>query len=181
MAGNGLAAKIYSQYFKFLKANNIQFFPYHTTGHEDIESIQKLIEHRNFDVISVLGGDGTINIAVNALGHHDIPIHIIPCGSGNDLVSKISPRPTLKKHFEKLLDWNEQEIDGWLCNNKRFLSCFGIGFDGKVCQINEQNRNKYIPKSLVYWLAILKVLFTFKEIDIEVDKEKKSIFLLTPF
>ncbi|MFY0645148.1 MAG: hypothetical protein JXR19_11870, partial [Bacteroidia bacterium] len=154
-------------------------FPYHTTGHHDIENIEKLIQHREFDVISVMGGDGTINIVANALGQSDIPLHIIPCGSGNDLVSKISPKPSLDAHFKKLLDWQVMEIDSWLCNNKRFVSCFGIGFDGRVCQINEQNRNKYIPKALVYWIAIFRVLFAYKEIDIEVNNEKKSIFLLS--
>ena len=179
IAGNGLASKIYSQFFKFLKEHNIQFFPYHTTGHNDSENLKKLIQHRSFDVISILGGDGTINAVVNALGDQDIPLHLVPCGNGNDLIANLSKKGSMKMHFEHILKSSYKEIDLFQCNNRRFASCFGIGFDGRVCEVYENGRSKNIPRGISYWRAVLSSLLGYKEVELEINKEKKEIFLCT--
>lgn len=179
VAGNGFASKLYSEYFKFLKDHHRDFFPYHTTGVNDTENLQKLILHRSFDAISILGGDGTINSVVNAMGNQEIPLHIIPCGNGNDLIANLGKKSNQRDYFKVLLGGNSKEIDVFQCNGRRFACCFGIGFDGRVSELIEQNRRKSIPKGMVYWYAILNTIFGYKEIEIEINKERKEVFLLS--
>ncbi len=179
IAGNGLANKIYSQFFRFLKHNDILFFPYHTTGINDKENIQKLLVHREFDTISILGGDGTINAVINAIGKKDYKIHVLPCGTGNDLLSKISPSKNVSEHFDTILKDNTVKIDLFNCNNKRFIVSFGIGFDGAVCETVEAYRSKRIPKQLAYWYAIVRIISGWKEVVLEIEDSKRDVFLLS--
>ena len=179
IAGNGLANKIYSQYFRFLKNYDIEFFPYHTTGVNDKNNIAKLLANKTFDTISILGGDGTINSVINAIGEANYRIHIIPCGTGNDLLARLAPQKNVFDQFNTVLQPSGIKVDVFNCNNERFIVSFGIGFDGAVCQKVEQFRTKRIPKRLAYWYAIIKIISGYKEIEIEVEKEKKEIFLLS--
>ncbi len=179
IAGNGLASKLYSQFYKFLKDHGLDFFPYHTTGHNDIANLKKLVQHRKFEVISILGGDGTINAVVNAIGDEDIRLHLVPCGTGNDLLGNLSKKQSMREYFEYILKDSFREIDVFRCNDRRFVGCFGIGFDGRVSEIMEHTRNRNIPKALSYWNAILSSLFSYKEIELEINKEKKEVFLFS--
>jgi diacylglycerol kinase (ATP) len=178
-SGSGLAGKIYGPYFKFLKKYNIRFFPYYTNGINDRLNVEKLFVHRQFDAVSVLGGDGTINMVVNSLGVEDIPIHIIPCGTGNDLIEAISSRATTHAHFDAIVERKTVEIDIFRCNDRRFSSIFGLGFDGKVCEAVEAGRNSSLPHFTAYWVAIFRNLFSFKEVRVEVNGNSKEIFMLS--
>lgn len=178
-AGNGLAEKVYSEYFKFLQRKNIKFFPYYTVGKADSENIERLLNNKEFSTISVLGGDGTINSVINAKGAEKLQIHLIPCGTGNDLVTSLLGKGTINSYFEQVLTGKTIEIDMYKCNNRRFLVSFGVGFDGAVCQKMENMRAKKLPKFLSYWVAIFSILFSYPNLEVEIDGKKTSLFLFS--
>ena len=81
--------------------------------HHAEEIIQK-IDLSDKDGILILGGDGTMHETVNGLLKRDkitdIPIGLLPTGTGNSLlhdIGKFDPRTTLNK----ILDHNTQTID----------------------------------------------------------------------
>lgn len=178
-AGNGLANKVYSEYFRFLKKNQLNFFPYQTTGIADQQNIEKLLAHREFNIVSVLGGDGTVNIVINAIGKGRQKLHIIPCGTGNDLTTKLFNFRSVSDHFANVISGKTRSIDVFKCNDRKFLVSFGIGFDGAVCERVEEMRNKRLPKFLAYWAGIFSIIFGYKEVEIEIDGSNKKIFLLS--
>lgn len=56
---------------------------------ENPEHVRQLTERAvaiGVDAVLIAGGDGTIHHAVQVLANSDIPLGIIPCGRGNDLV-----------------------------------------------------------------------------------------------
>ena len=70
----------------------------------DAEHARRLVDDalaRGTDALVVVGGDGIISLALQALANGDIPLGIIPAGTGNDhareyrIPTKIPrPRPT---------------------------------------------------------------------------------------
>lgn len=178
-AGSGLAEKVYSEYFKFLQDHQISFFPYYTVGKADPENIEKLINSKNFNTVSILGGDGTINSVINARGVEALKIHLIPCGTGNDLVHTLLGKKTITSYFKQVTNERTVEIDMYKCNNKRFLVSFGIGFDGAVCEKVELMRKKRIPKAFAYWSAIFSILFNYPNLEVEIDGKKTALFLFS--
>lgn len=178
-SGNGLANKVNYPFFSFLKGRNIPFFPYYTTGVDDIRNIQRLLDNKDFDTVSVLGGDGTLNLVINAIGHRNINVHIIPCGSGNDISNRINGKMEITRHFYAILNKTSTPLDIFSCNDRLFVVSFGIGFEGSVCESVKIQRRSWMPTSLRYWIAILRNLMFYKDVEIEMYDQKKKIFLLS--
>jgi diacylglycerol kinase family enzyme len=51
--------------------------------------IEQIISKEKFDVVVAIGGDGTVRLVAEALQHQNIPMGIIPMGSGNGLAKDL--------------------------------------------------------------------------------------------
>ncbi|MBR9860622.1 hypothetical protein GYB22_07700 [bacterium] len=178
-SGLGRSKNTLPAFKHFLQKHSIEYFPYTTTGDSDSLTIRRILSSKSFDAISILGGDGTINMVLNSLEDNQIPIHIIPCGLGNDLAKTIHGTKQLDYYFKCLIQNRVTEIDTYQCNNRRFSVTFGLGFDGAVSYLIQSHRKKWIPRKLLYWITVLRIIFTYKEVEIEIDEEKKTVFLLS--
>ena len=108
------------------------------------QNARRIIENEldnSFSDLVIVGGDGTINETVNGL-QLDIPMTIIPAGTGNDFVKNISLGKTLQEQFEVLLKDNIRPIDLSKCNGRRFTNGVGIGFDGQIVEPGFVIRNR---------------------------------------
>jgi len=91
------------------------------------------------DVVIVAGGDGTIGKAVNGLAGSDMPLGILPLGTGNVLARELGlPQPgpfspfALEDAAQVLLDSVPHRVDlGW-ANGHHFFSWAGVGFDAEI-------------------------------------------------
>lgn len=104
------------------------------------------------DVVVACGGDGTVNEVASALCGTNIPMAIIPSGSGNGLARHIGL--TIDElaavdiiDFENVCDCDYGEVNG-----DRFFCTFGTGFDAAVAK----NSTKSQPEAR---LPILRTLF----------------------
>lgn len=92
------------------------------------------------DVVVACGGDGTVNEVASALCGTNIPMAIIPSGSGNGLARHIGL--TIDElaavdiiDFENVCDCDYGEVNG-----DRFFCTFGTGFDAAVAKkFNEES------------------------------------------
>lgn len=67
---------------------------------------ERLIRERvdSFDALIVAGGDGTVNLAINALGDSDVPLGIIAVGSGNDIAREFGlPRHRVDESLARIM------------------------------------------------------------------------------
>lgn len=91
----------------------------------------------NIDVLAVSGGDGTINIAINALLERglDIPIAVIPSGTANDFARflNIKTRDS-RSACEAVARGNTIRADLGLVNGKAFVNVCGGGLLTNVSQ-----------------------------------------------
>lgn len=83
--------------------------------------------------IIVIGGDGTINEVAKELIDTEIPLGIVPMGSGNGLARHLGVPLEFKKALQFALDKNESKaIDVAYLNKQAFFCTAGIGFDATV-------------------------------------------------
>lgn len=128
----------------------------------------------------VIGGDGTLNLAINAILERDInyrqPIAYIPDGSGNDFARAhgiaVDPLASLQRILEQTSQPFKKQpltidlgIYEDLKNQKRqyFVNNLGIGFDAMVVSMTNQSLAKFWLNrlgwgKLAYPLLIFKVL-----------------------
>ncbi len=162
------------------------------TGQE-ASFIQKILEEKSTeDQLIILGGDGTISLALNVLPD-DLPFGYIPSGSGNDFARSLglsfdpiqafkNIRQNKTKDFY-VIHYKSQSFSGYALNN------VGIGLDAAIVKATNSGRMKNMLNALKlgrlsYFLTALHVLFSKKPFEISVYNMKNAFkfdnaFLLT--
>jgi diacylglycerol kinase (ATP) len=154
--------------------NNIIF----ETNNKDEEYAvtQKAIQLGAKKIIAI-GGDGTINKVASALIKTDIPLGIIPMGSGNGLARHLGIPMDPSEALNKALTGHKIIIDACAIDNNLFFCTAGIGFDAMVAETFDNRKKRGI---INYIIAVIISLFKYEPIDIELESGKKEkIFLMT--
>lgn len=91
--------------------------------------------NRQFSHIIAVGGDGTVNEVGSALIGSDVPLGIIPLGSGNGLARHLGISRCVDRALLQILDSVETPIDVLNVNGRYSLNAVGFGFDAEVARI----------------------------------------------
>lgn len=139
---------------------------------------------QNDDVcIVAMGGDGTIYEVINGI-NRNVPMAIIPTGSGNDFSRMIVKEgEDFEITLTNLIDYKESKVDvceAIIDNDRiiRFLNGASMGIDADInYDIVKIIRNTKIHKNIAYNLSILKHLTTHKskEVIIHMDDEVRNL------
>jgi diacylglycerol kinase (ATP) len=108
------------------------------------------------DLILVMGGDGTINEAVNGMVHSKATLGILPAGTANVLAMELGLGSRLDRAIDRLLNSVERRVAlGKLTSGsvaRHFLAMGGAGLDAKIVyDINP--RLKARAGKVAYWLS----------------------------
>jgi diacylglycerol kinase (ATP) len=162
-SGNGRGNKVGKLVKQELKAFGIQYLDVSAdSAQESQKNLKgKLKENRKFEGLFLIGGDGTVNLAVQELVGSGLGMALIPAGTGNDFARtlnlKLKNPEQLIKHY---LSSRPSLIDVGKVGDKYFVDVLSTGFDSMV---NERaNAMKKIKGRAKYNISILLVLSTFK-------------------
>lgn len=86
------------------------------------------------EIIVASGGDGTVNEVAHALVNTDIPMGILPAGSGNGLARCLGISMSYALALRTIIRGNTKLMDVATVNNMIYTSIAGIGFDAYVAQ-----------------------------------------------
>jgi diacylglycerol kinase (ATP) len=89
----------------------------------------------NFDFVVAVGGDGTVNEVAQGLIGTEIPMGIIPKGSGNGLARHLGIPISVPLSLARLFESNVVAMDTFSVNGKLSLNVSGIGFDGHIANL----------------------------------------------
>jgi len=120
---------------------------------------------RGYDVIVVVGGDGTVHEVVNGMmrvGGPALPaMAIIPGGTGNDFARGVGVPKDPLAAGRLLLHGARRRVDLGRVNDRYFAGIAGVGFDAEVAaKVN--GWPKWIGGTAVYVAAILTMLVTYR-------------------
>jgi len=184
-AGNGRAKSACNKVTTFLDKNKIDYHVSLTKKNGDGIRIARQIANENETntKIVVIGGDGTLNQAVNGIKQSnfpDTPIGYIPGGSGNDFCRGIKLKiknPVII--IQTILSMKQPcSIDVGKAFGKNFSHYFinniGIGFDAStVYYTNHSTRKELLNRlrlgSLSYFTNLLKVIKRQKSFALDVN------------
>ena len=128
-----------------------------TSGPGDATEIAHRSIAEGADLILVLGGDGTINEAMNGMVHSRATLGILPAGTANVLAMEVGLGSRLGRAIERLAGSVERRIAvGKLCTGagleRHFLAMGGAGLDAKIVY----DLNPWLKAragKLAYWLS----------------------------
>ena len=125
-----------------------------------------------YDVVTAVGGDGSINEVAKALVKTETALAIIPCGSGNGLARAlhIPVQPWRAVRFLNSAEF--KTIDTCQVNGQFFFSVAGAGYDSQVAR-----RYEFFPGRgfKTYFWAIITSFQKYKPIEYEITIDGVSI------
>lgn len=120
------------------------------------------------DAVVAVGGDGLVNIALQVIGGTDVPLGIVPAGSGNDIARALGlPLDRPEAAVDHVAAGRPRTVDLGRASGRWFAGVLGSGFDSMV---NERaNRMTWPGGRGRYNLAIVAELRTFRAVPFVLD------------
>lgn len=111
------------------------------------------------ECVAVLGGDGTVNEAVNGyigVARDGQALGIIPAGTGNDFAKMLDAGGDWRAACDRIAAGVRRRVDAGRCNGRHFANGIGAGFDAQVAL--EANGLGWMRGNAVYGAALAKTL-----------------------
>jgi diacylglycerol kinase (ATP) len=134
------------------------------------------------DAVVVSGGDGMVNLAVNAVAGTGTPLGIVPAGTGNDIARELglplSVQDAAAVVVRALVDDSRRSVDAVRCRLdgggvRWFAGVLGAGFDAVV---NERANGWTWPRGQAkYTLAVARELPVFHERSYVLDLDGETV------
>lgn len=171
----GLAINGYAwNYIKsFLTKNKIIFEVFATSGESSLQKVVYGKINEGVNKVLVVGGDGTVSLVADALAGTNIPLSIIPVGTGNliarELQIPLGISKSLRLAFSK--DHTIRPIDGMQVNYHRiFLLNISVGISPELFSNTSQLEKRMFGK-LIYIFKFIKLVVNLKLRNIKLDHD----------
>ncbi len=128
------------------------------------------------DALVICGGDGMVNLGIQAVAETATPIGIIPAGTGNDVARYFDlPRKDPVAAAQRIIDGRQSSIDLVRVGAKYFVTVMAAGFDAVV---NERANRMTWPKGQMrYNLATILELRTFEPLPYTLELDGRTMNL----
>lgn len=142
-----------------LKDRNCEYEIRITSGKGDATHIAREASNKDYDVIAAVGGDGTVNEVATGLIGSDVPLGIVPIGSGDGIARGLGIPLALRGAIRTLYTGNVKEIDAGTIGNRNFFATTGFGFDAVVGKLFDEGS---IRGPLPYFYHGIREFFNYK-------------------
>ena len=133
-AGHGVAAKVLNKVCAHLseKKRDIKVLETRSPLHATELAQQAVLE--GAECVFALGGDGTVREVAEGIMRTDIPMGIIPAGTGNDIAKAVELPSDPIEALNACLERPIRKLDMGVINDMSFLNVVGTGFDVETLQ-----------------------------------------------
>ena len=161
-AGGGRAAAIIPRVVATLEGRGHEVeLCQESSGKELLRSLRAQLESAP-DAVVAIGGDGTVHLAINALGVHPVcPLGVIPVGTGNDIAASWGIPADSDQAIERLLTSlarPTRRVDLGVVDGddqaRYFAAVYSAGFDAIV---NERANAMRFPRGASRYIVALLI------------------------
>lgn len=166
VAGKGKGQKVVSIIKKYLTKNNIEFLIKYSLEPNHATTLAKEAVHMKATKVIAVGGDGTIQEVVDGLAYKNIPLGIIPIGTGNDFSKNLPTYKNIYETLDKIIEGNILDVDLINISGKYFLNISSIGIDAEVVRGSKDLKKTF--GSFSYLASVFNNIFTYKSIQAKI-------------
>ena len=176
VAGQGKGATVGTYVAGYLNSRGIKYeIIIGRSGLDQADSLQRFLD-RNPDCSGVIavGGDGLLHLVLQKITPAQVPLAVIPAGTGNDFVRTLGWSPDdVDAILQAVLSENPQSVDLGLVDGEWFAAILSTGFDSIV---NEKANTMSWPKGpMKYNVAIAIELPRFAPRQYEIVLDDRTI------
>ena len=172
-SGNGKGLQVKESTAKSLSAAALDFLDISGTSYESsVLNLRQALTTYKPEAVIVVGGDGMVHLAIQELADSNVPMALIPAGTGNDFARSAGvPIDSPIKALDLVLRTKPTAVDLGKVNGRFFAEVLSTGFDSLV---NERANRMRISSKRKYEIAMLLELPLFEplEYQFEIDGER---------
>ena len=161
-SGSGSAGAYIDRVKEALTARGVDFEIRETQRPGHATELAKAAVDEGFDVITVVGGDGTLRETAMSVVHTDRVLGLLPCGTGNDYARALGVPTDMEAALDILLNGETRTVDAGMANDQVFFNIAGFGFDVDVLDYTEEFKPKCRNGETAYRLGCLKAVLGLK-------------------
>ncbi|TMO70890.1 transcriptional regulator [Pseudoalteromonas sp. S3785] len=164
---------------KTCEKKNILYITVKTTGNYEYDLASIKANAQKSQIAVAIGGDGTLNLALNGVINSTCSLAILPCGTGNDFARSF--HCTAKQWQNAIFNAPTHLIDIGKINTRYFINVAGVGFDAHV--IKQLGHLQSMPAWRYKWTSF-KSLFTYRASTLQgvfLNKQSEYPNLITVF
>ena len=155
-----------------LKERGAEYKFYFSEYRGHAAQLARQISQAGEGVLVAMGGDGTLNEVVCGMENFDIPLGLIPAGTGNDF-AEAAKIPFGAAAVDLLLDAEPKFTDYLECGNgRRSINIAGLGIDVDILKRCEKKRHGSARSK--YFRSLLAALCSFRGVDVTITADGKS-------
>ena len=166
-AGRGKARSVLRDALEVVRRKGIAADVQESRDAEHLRQLARRAAAEKPDAVVSLGGDGTQHYVLNGMMGSEIPLGIIPCGSGNDLAKGLGIPTQPRAAAEALCAGATRRVDLGQAGNTVFSCIAGAGFDSVVTRYANE-RVRRLKGSAAYAWSILRSLKYYRPEPLEI-------------
>ena len=139
----------------------------------DMESDRQLVAQAaaggDYDAVVAAGGDGTIRSVAMGLFGSDVPLGVIPVGTGNVMAAELGLSRRPAEIAGCLMRGPAREIRVATANGQPFLLMAGTGFDGNIIADFDRRLKRVLGRAAYMWPTLRAVCRRLPRLRVDVD------------
>lgn len=178
-SGAGYQPTVEGKILDACEKNDVEATIEFTQGPSHATTLARQAIAGGFKKVIAVGGDGTVNEVAQGLLHSQVPMGIIPKGSGNGLARHLGIPMKITQALQRLFTSQVIAMDTFRMNGKLSLNVSGIGFDGHIANLFGTDKKRGFQG---YTKLTLNEFIQFPEFDAQISigesVVKKRVFII---
>ena len=159
------------------KETDWQIEIYETSANESVGEVVRRAVSDGVDRVFAAGGDGTVSAVADGLVGTDIPLGIIPAGTGNVLAQELNIPQDIDKACRLLAETAViRKLDALNVEGRHFILSIGTGGNAKTIEQTDRKDKRRFGR-LAYIVSVFKVLVGIQphRFVLTIDDQKKYV------
>lgn len=158
-SGSGIFKNNLDHIVERIQGEGYQVIPVRAAKGYVIDDVLSRLDESEYSRIIAAGGDGTINLCVNAMIKHDIhlPLGILPAGTANDFAYYFELPQDIDYQLDIALGNKTTKVDVGKVNNRNFINVAAMGALIDVSQKTDPNLKNAIGVLAYYLKALTEI------------------------
>jgi YegS/Rv2252/BmrU family lipid kinase len=159
IAGNADPKTLRQAIADHFKANDWDFEIYETTGRENLIEITRKACEEAVDLVIAAGGDGTVAAVVNGIIHKQVPLGIIPAGTGNGLAHALKIPMDASQAIQLITgEHGIYDIDAMQIGERFYILNVSSGISARAMQETEPEQKRKFGILAYIWTILKRVI-----------------------
>jgi diacylglycerol kinase (ATP) len=172
-AKRGKARRLLTRALQVFRQQNVHFEVRESQSPEHLMELARGAREEKPDLIVSAGGDGTHHYVINGLFKSEVPLGLLPLGTGNDFAKGLGMPMDLHAAAAALVNGQIREIDLAQVGGALYGCIAGVGFDSTVTRYANDHA-RWLSGPLAYTWSLLRCMSEYRPQQLEIIADGES-------